>query len=136
MSGDGLIGASGCLSRGRNEGRLIPAGRGNDPARGLASPQIRFRPSTAWPPAPARSTSAMPTANASSASRPRSGSTPMRTGSPTSKAPEGQLVYVYAAVRALLAWKPARFSLVENGVQSRLTGYNVVVANTAFTAAA
>ena len=47
----------------------------------------------------------------------------------------GQLVYVYAAVgRCWLETRP-RFSW-SNGVRAALTGYNVVVANNGFTAAA
>ncbi len=42
---------------------------------------------------------------------------------------KGPLVYAYAALRALLQWKPARFDLVLDGVERRLSGYSVAVAN-------
>ena len=42
---------------------------------------------------------------------------------------KGNLVYAYAALRALLAWKPARFTLTLDGERSEFTGYSVIVAN-------
>ena len=41
----------------------------------------------------------------------------------------GNLVYAYAAIRALVAWKPARFEIVVDGVRHESTGYTVAVAN-------
>jgi YegS/Rv2252/BmrU family lipid kinase len=41
----------------------------------------------------------------------------------------GNLVYVYAALRALAAWKPARFQLVLDGERREVTGYSVAAAN-------
>jgi YegS/Rv2252/BmrU family lipid kinase len=42
----------------------------------------------------------------------------------------GQAVYAYAAVRALAAWKPARFDLEVDGAPPRsVTGYSVGLAN-------
>jgi diacylglycerol kinase family enzyme len=41
----------------------------------------------------------------------------------------GHLVYAYAALRALVAWKPARFSIRAGEDQLRFTGYCVVAAN-------
>ncbi|MBN8868084.1 MAG: diacylglycerol kinase family lipid kinase, partial [Solirubrobacterales bacterium] len=45
---------------------------------------------------------------------------------------KGRPVYFYAALRALISWKPVRFTLIEGGVQSRMTGYTVAVANNGF----
>jgi YegS/Rv2252/BmrU family lipid kinase len=42
---------------------------------------------------------------------------------------KGNLVYLYAALRALWAWKPARFTLLVDGERKEVTGYSVVVAN-------
>jgi len=42
----------------------------------------------------------------------------------------GPLDYVKAALQALKAWKPARFTLTCDGVESSFTGYSVIVANT------
>jgi len=41
----------------------------------------------------------------------------------------GNLVYAYAALRALLSWKPARFTLGVDQERIRLSGYSIVVAN-------
>jgi YegS/Rv2252/BmrU family lipid kinase len=41
----------------------------------------------------------------------------------------GSLVYVYGALRALAAWKPARFDLLIDGEPLRFTGYSVAAAN-------
>jgi YegS/Rv2252/BmrU family lipid kinase len=41
----------------------------------------------------------------------------------------GNLVYLYAALRALIAWKPARFALTVDGERHELTGISAGVAN-------
>ncbi len=41
----------------------------------------------------------------------------------------GQAVYLYAALRALAAWKPARFELRVDGEPFGFTGYSVAIAN-------
>ena len=41
----------------------------------------------------------------------------------------GQLVYVYATLRAVRAWKPARWEVVIDGAARSFTGYSVAVAN-------
>ena len=41
----------------------------------------------------------------------------------------GNLVYVYAALKALAAWKPARFTVTVDGNRHDLSGYSVAVAN-------
>ncbi len=42
---------------------------------------------------------------------------------------KGRLVYAYAALRALVAWKPARFTLTLDGERRELRGYGVAAAN-------
>lgn len=41
----------------------------------------------------------------------------------------GNLVYLYAALRALVQWQPARFEVSVDGVHHELSGYSVAVAN-------
>jgi len=41
----------------------------------------------------------------------------------------GQAVYLYAALRALVEWKPARFTLTLDGERLEFTGYSVAAAN-------
>ena len=114
ISGDGLIGA-GRRRAGRHRAplgilprrsRQRPRACARHPGRpGGAVGRARGRRDAA------RSTSARSTAAASSAS-PAAASTPTPTGSPTRRRfVEGNLVYAYAALRALAAWKPARFTV-------------------------
>ncbi len=42
----------------------------------------------------------------------------------------GRLVYVYGALRALAAWRPARFELLLDGEPLAITGYSVAACNT------
>jgi YegS/Rv2252/BmrU family lipid kinase len=41
----------------------------------------------------------------------------------------GNLVYAYAALRALVAWKPARFEITLDGIEHQMRGYSVAAAN-------
>lgn len=41
----------------------------------------------------------------------------------------GTLVYLYAALRALVAWRPARFTVTVDGERHELNGHSVAVAN-------
>jgi YegS/Rv2252/BmrU family lipid kinase len=43
---------------------------------------------------------------------------------------KGPVVYAYAALRALAAWKPATFTLTMDGRRVDVTGYTVAAANT------
>ena len=86
-------------------------------------PSRRPRPGWPWRAPSARSTSATSTASRSWAS-PASASTRTPTGSPTRpKLVRGNLVYLYAALRALAGWKPARFTVTVDGERHELTGY-------------
>ena len=61
---------------------------------------------------------------------PASASTPTPTGSPTRRSSSrATLVYLYAALRALAAWKPAHFSVIVDGERHELTGCTVAVGN-------
>ena len=44
----------------------------------------------------------------------------------------GNLVYAYAAIRALMAWRPARFTVRLDGREHRFEGYTVAAANTGY----
>lgn len=41
----------------------------------------------------------------------------------------GNLVYLYAALRALVAWRPADFTVTVDGERHEITGYSVAIAN-------
>lgn len=134
MSGDGLIGAvGGALAGVDTPVGLIPAGRGNDLARGLGIPTD---PAGAVDCLAAGHTRAIDVGDANG--KRFLGIASVGFDSEANRIAnearflKGQPVYAYAALRALAAWKPARFTLIENGVQSRLTGYTVAVANNGF----
>jgi YegS/Rv2252/BmrU family lipid kinase len=42
---------------------------------------------------------------------------------------KGDAVYLYAALRALAAWKPAQFDVTVDGIRHPMTGYSVAVGN-------
>ena len=42
---------------------------------------------------------------------------------------KGDAVYVYAALRALAGWRPARFTVTVDGAEHELTGFTVAVGN-------
>ena len=131
MSGDGLIGAVGGVLAGTGARMgLIPAGRGNDLARVLGIPTE--------PEGAAELIAAAPTKTIdvgelndrrflciascgfdSDANRIANEARFMK----------GNLVYLYAAVRALAAWKPARFTITLDGHERIVSGYSVGAAN-------
>lgn len=44
----------------------------------------------------------------------------------------GNMVYAYAAIRALVSWRPTRFTLRLDGREHRFEGYTVAAANTGY----
>ncbi len=134
MSGDGLIGAvGGALAGVSSPVGLIPAGRGNDLARGLGIPTD---PTAAVDCLAAGHTRSIDVGDANGKRFLGIASVGFDSDANRiandAKFLKGQPVYAYAALRALAAWKPARFTLTENGVQSRITGYTIAVANNGF----
>lgn len=134
VSGDGLIGAiGGALAGVDTPLGLIPAGRGNDLARGLGIPTDT---AAAVACLAAGHTRAIDVGDANG--RRFLGIASLGFDSEANrianeaKLLKGRPVYFYAALRALLSWKPARFSLVIGGAQTRITGYTVAVANNAY----
>lgn len=134
VSGDGLIGAIGGAIAGTGAPMgLIPAGRGNDLARGLGIPTD---PVAAVECLVAGHTRSIDVGEAngkrflgiasvgfdSDANR-IANQTRLLKGTP---------VYAWAALRALIGWKPARFTLREGDQRTRFTGYTVAVANNGY----
>ena len=131
VSGDGLIGQiGGALAGTEATMAVIPGGRGNDLARGLG----------------------IPTEVAAAVDLIASGRTrEIDVGEVNGRAflgiascgfdsdanriandarlVKGNLVYAYAALRALAAWRPARFEVTVDGSISAFSGYTVAVAN-------
>jgi YegS/Rv2252/BmrU family lipid kinase len=130
VSGDGMIGAiGGAMVGGETPLGIVPVGRGNDLARVLGIPT---EPEAAIEIVLGGHTRTIDVGEAnghrflgiaslgfdSDANRIANES---RLG--------GNLVYAYAALRALVAWKPARFTIAIGDQRTRLEGYSVIVAN-------
>lgn len=131
ISGDGLLGAvGGAMAGSETPLGVIPGGRGNDLARVLGIPSD---PAEAVAVLAAGETRRIDVGEAngerflgivsvgfdSEANRIANETTFVR----------GNLVYAYAALRTLLAWKPGRFTIRVGEERLRLSGYSVSVAN-------
>jgi YegS/Rv2252/BmrU family lipid kinase len=131
MSGDGLVGAiGGALAGAETPLGIIPGGRGNDLARVLG---ISDDPEGAVETIVAGNARQIDVGEAngkrflgiasigfdSEANRIANETHFLR----------GNLVYAYAALRALLSWKPVRFTIRVDEERIRFTGYSVSVAN-------
>ncbi len=131
ISGDGLLGAiGGALADTDSPLGIVPGGRGNDLARVLGIPTD---PEAAIATVLAGHSRAIDVGEAngrrflgiasvgfdSEANRVANETTWLR----------GNLVYAYAALRVLAAWKPAGFTLAFDGQRLRVSGYTVAVAN-------
>jgi YegS/Rv2252/BmrU family lipid kinase len=131
MSGDGLIGqVGGALAGGDVPMAIMPGGRGNDLARVMGIPTE---------PAAAAALIARGTTRTIDVGEVNGNrflciascgfdSDANRIANET-KWLKGNLVYLYAALRALAAWKPARFTLTLDGERREVTGYAVAAAN-------
>ena len=131
MSGDGLLGAVGGAMAGSTAPLgIVPGGRGNDLARVL---EIPAEPESAVEVLFAGHSRRIDVGEAngkrflgivsvgfdSEANRLANETHFLR----------GNLVYAYAAIRTLLGWKPARFTIRVDDERMRLTGYSISVAN-------
>jgi YegS/Rv2252/BmrU family lipid kinase len=131
MSGDGLIGqVGGVLADGDTPLGIVPGGRGNDLARVLGIPTD---PAGAVGVIAAGDVRRIDVGEVdghrflgitscgfdSEANRIANEAELIR----------GNLVYAYAALRALAAWRPARFTVTVDGQPHEFTGYTVAAAN-------
>ena len=131
ISGDGLVGAiGGAMAGSETPLGIIPGGRGNDLARVLGIPDD---PEAAVAVLLAGETRRIDVGEAngkrflgivsvgfdSEANRLANETHFLR----------GNLVYAYAALRTLIGWKPARFTVRVDDERDRFTGYSVSVAN-------
>ena len=132
MSGDGLIGmVGGALADSGSPMGILPGGRGNDLARVLGIPrddiaaavdvvaQGHLRKIDVGVVNDHRFLGLASFGFDSDANRIANEARLVR----------GQAVYLYAALRALAAWKPARFKLKVDGEPFEFTGYAVAIAN-------
>jgi YegS/Rv2252/BmrU family lipid kinase len=131
MSGDGLIGQiGGVLADGDVPLGVVPGGRGNDLARVLGIPTEvdgaadvlgagNVRPIDVGEVNGHRFLGIASCGFDSDANRIANEAELIR----------GNLVYLYAALRALAAWRPARFAVSLDGTEHEFSGYSVAVAN-------
>jgi len=131
VGGDGLVGAlAGAVSDADGTLAIVPAGRGNDFARVLDVPRA-----------------AGAAARLAVEGRPRAvdlgevegrafvGIASVGIDSDANRVARraqlvrGELVYFYAALRALVAWRHACFEIVADGATASVRGYSVAVAN-------
>jgi YegS/Rv2252/BmrU family lipid kinase len=131
MSGDGLIGIVGGALAGTGVPLgMIPGGRGNDLARVLGIPS---KPPGAIDVLEAGQTREIDVGEANG--RRFLGIASVGFDSEANRIANkarivrGNLVYAYAALRALISWKPARFSIHVGDERLRFTGYTVCAAN-------
>lgn len=134
VSGDGLIGAvGGALAGTGSPMGLVPAGRGNDLARGLGIPSDIGKATSCLLTGRVRSID-VGEANGNRFL----GIASVGFDSDANRIAnevrflKGKPVYAWAALRALARWKPARFTLTEGNRETRITGYTVAVANNGF----
>ncbi|MGB7685324.1 MAG: diacylglycerol kinase family protein [Solirubrobacterales bacterium] len=131
MSGDGLLGAIGGAMAGSDTPLgIVPGGRGNDLARVLGIPDDpegaveillggHSRRIDVGEANGKRFLGIVSVGFDSEANRLANETNFLR----------GNLVYAYAALRTLVTWKPARFTLQIGEQRTRLSGYSVSVAN-------
>ncbi len=131
IGGDGLVGpVAGALRGSAGALAIVPAGRGNDFARVLGVPTD---PREAAVLATQGRERELDVAEANG--RPFVGIASLGLDSDANRIANearvlrGNAVYLYAALRALAGWRPARFEVVVDGERADVTGYSVAVAN-------
>jgi YegS/Rv2252/BmrU family lipid kinase len=131
VGGDGLVGTlSGAICGTDAELAIIPAGRGNDFARVL---EIPTDPTEAARLAYEGDSKPLDVGDIDGKSFVGIASCGFdsdanRIANET-KLVKGNLVYAYAALKALAKWKPARFDVMVDGERHSVTGYSVGVCN-------
>jgi YegS/Rv2252/BmrU family lipid kinase len=130
ISGDGMVGAvGGALAGGEEPLGIVPVGRGNDLARVLGIPTD---PEEAIEVVLTGHTRTIDIGEANG--RPFLGIASVGFDSDANRIANesrlgGNLVYAYAALRALGGWKSARFTIAIGATRTRIEGYSVIVAN-------
>jgi YegS/Rv2252/BmrU family lipid kinase len=133
FGGDGLVGGLAAALGGAGPMGVLPGGRGNDFARALGIPQdvkqaCRVLASGTECRIDLGAADGRPFACIASVGY---DSIANRIANDT-RLIKGNLVYAYAALRALASWQSASFTVYLDGVEHRFGGYNVVVANTSY----
>jgi YegS/Rv2252/BmrU family lipid kinase len=131
IGGDGLVGClAGALMNTDSALGIVPAGRGNDFARVLGVPRDPLQAARLVVDGDIRRVDVghvndKPFVGIASVGF---DSEANRVANET-KLVKGDLVYLYAGIRTLAAWKDATFEVVVDGERHNVTGYGVAVAN-------
>jgi YegS/Rv2252/BmrU family lipid kinase len=131
VGGDGLVGTlAGAICGTEAPLAIIPAGRGNDFARVL---EIPTDPAQAARTAHEGNTTLLDVGEVDGKSFVGIASVGFDSDANKianeAKLIKGNLVYAYAALKALVKWKPARFDVTIDGEHHEVTGYSVGVCN-------
>jgi len=130
MSGDGLIGqVGGVLANTGTVMGIIPGGRGNDLARVLSIPADVEEAAGIIAAGETRDVDVGEANGARFLCIASCGFDSEANRIANESRVRGPLVYAYAALRALAAWKPARFSLTIDGEAVEVVGYTIAAAN-------
>jgi YegS/Rv2252/BmrU family lipid kinase len=133
LGGDGLVGKLAGALRGSAPLGVVPAGRGNDFARALGIPED-VGGATGVLLDGVRKALDLGEANGNPFACIASLGYDSEANRIANEARfvRGNMVYAYAAIRALMAWKPARFTVRLDGRELRFEGYTVAAANTGY----
>jgi YegS/Rv2252/BmrU family lipid kinase len=130
VSGDGMVGAiGGAMAGAETPLGIVPVGRGNDLARVLGIPT---EPEAAIDIVLAGHSRPIDVGEANG--KPFLGIASVGFDSDANRIANesrlrGNLVYAWAALRALASWKSARFTIAIGDARTRVEGYSVIVAN-------
>jgi YegS/Rv2252/BmrU family lipid kinase len=133
LGGDGLVGALAAAMKGSALLGVLPGGRGNDFARALGISQKIGEACRTLLDGEERALDLGEANGRAFASIASVGfdSEANRIANET-RLVRGNLVYAWAAIRALIAWKPARFQVTIDGRELEFEGYTVAVANSPY----
>jgi YegS/Rv2252/BmrU family lipid kinase len=133
LGGDGLAGALAGALRGSGLLGVLPGGRGNDLARALGIPQD-----------PREACRVLATGVERRLDLGEANGNPFvciascgydsvaNRIANEARLVRGNLVYAYAAIRALVPWRPARFQVRLDGAEHEFEGYTLAAANTSY----
>jgi YegS/Rv2252/BmrU family lipid kinase len=131
IGGDGLVGTlAGAVCGSDAALAIIPAGRGNDFARVLEIPTDPVEAANIAATGPTRLLDVGEVDGKSFVGIASVGfDSDANKIANEAKLVRGNLVYAYAALKALVKWKPARFEVIIDGDKHEVTGYSVGVCN-------
>ena len=133
LGGDGLVGALAGALRGSAPLGVLPGGRGNDFARALGIPQDIRGACGVLLDGEERALDLGETNGRAFACIASVGyDSDANRMANEARFIRGNLVYAWAAIRALASWKPTRFEVVLDGSPLEFEGYTVAVANSPY----